>query len=110
MKFCLTRLRGTRIRADITGNDAAAKRDVIAAVQARFPPARLLVAETLVQGPRAASAVVEALRAICAEPEIDVVVLARGGGSFEGAAGSGHRGGAAGNYRWTALVDRTLPR
>src|SRR5205085_8312708 len=52
----------------ITGNDAAAKRDVIAAVQARFPPARLLVAETFVQGPRAAPAVVEALRAICAEP------------------------------------------
>jgi exodeoxyribonuclease VII large subunit len=67
----------------VTGNDAAAKRDVIAAVQARFPPARLLVAETLVQGPRAAAAVAEALGAICAEPEVDVVVLARGGGSFE---------------------------
>jgi exodeoxyribonuclease VII large subunit len=67
----------------VTGNDAAAKRDVIAAVQARFPPARLLVAETLVQGPRAASAVAEALRAISAEPEIDVIVLSRGGGSFE---------------------------
>ena len=67
----------------VTGNDAAAKRDVIAAVQARFPPARLLVAETFVQGPRAAAAVAEALRAICAEPEIDVIVLSRGGGSFE---------------------------
>src|SRR5437016_3185252 len=53
----------------VTGNDAAAKRDVITAVQGRFPPARLLVAETLVQGPRAAPAVCEALRAICAEPE-----------------------------------------
>ncbi len=67
----------------VTGNDAAAKRDVIAAVHARFPPARLLVAETFVQGPRAAAAVAEALRAICAEPEVDVIVLARGGGSFE---------------------------
>jgi exodeoxyribonuclease VII large subunit len=67
----------------VTGNDAAAKRDVIAAVQARFPPARLLVAETLVQGPRAAAAVAEALGAVSAEPEIDVIVLARGGGSFE---------------------------
>ncbi len=67
----------------VTGNDAAAKRDVIASVQARFPPAQLLVAETFVQGPRAADAVVEALRAICAEPEVDVVVLARGGGSFD---------------------------
>src|SRR5204862_3470820 len=67
----------------VTGNDAAAKRDVITAVQARFPPAQLLVAETFVQGPRAASAVCEALLSICAEPEIDVVVIARGGGSFD---------------------------
>src|SRR6478609_4976499 len=67
----------------VTGNDAAAKRDVISTIEARFPPARVLVAETYVQGPRAAAAVVEALARICAEPEIDVVVLARGGGSFE---------------------------
>jgi exodeoxyribonuclease VII large subunit len=67
----------------VTGNDAAAKRDVITAVQARFPPARMVVAETFVQGPRAAPAVVEALKAICAEPEVEVIVLARGGGSFE---------------------------
>src|SRR5439155_4028440 len=67
----------------VTGNDAAAKRDVIASITARFPPARILVAETYVQGPRASIAIVEALRTICAAPEIDVVVLARGGGSFE---------------------------
>jgi exodeoxyribonuclease VII large subunit len=67
----------------VTGNDAAAKRDVLTAIQARFPPARVVVAETLVQGQRAAAAMVEALAAICAEPEVDVVVLARGGGSFE---------------------------
>ena len=68
----------------VTGNDAAAKRDVIAAVQGRFPPARILVAETLVQGPRAAAAVAETLAAISAEPEVDVVVLARGGGQLRG--------------------------
>jgi exodeoxyribonuclease VII large subunit len=67
----------------VTGNDAAAKRDVLAAIQSRFPPARVVVAETLVQGRRAAAAMVEALAAICAEPEVDVVVLARGGGGFE---------------------------
>ena len=67
----------------VTGSDAAAKRDVVTAVTARFPPARQLVAETFVQGPRAAVSIVDALRAICAEPEIDVVILARGGGSFE---------------------------
>jgi exodeoxyribonuclease VII large subunit len=67
----------------VTGNDAAAKRDVLTTIQARFPPARVLVAETYVQGPRAAAEMVAALEAVCAEPEIDVVVLARGGGSFE---------------------------
>src|SRR3954471_9064229 len=67
----------------VTGNDAAAKRDVLTTISARFPAARILVAETYVQGPFAASAMVEALREVCAAPEIDVVVLARGGGSFE---------------------------
>src|SRR5712691_12254703 len=67
----------------VTGNDAAAKRDVLTAIQARFPPARVLVAETYVQGPRAAAEMVEALGAICEAPEIDVVILARGGGGFE---------------------------
>ena len=67
----------------VTGNDAAAKRDLLTAITARFPPARILVAETYVQGPRAAVAIIEALRAICEAPEIDVVVVARGGGSFE---------------------------
>jgi exodeoxyribonuclease VII large subunit len=67
----------------VTGNDAAAKRDVIANVQSRFPPARIVVAETLVQGARAPLAIVAALEAVCAEPEVDVVVLARGGGGFE---------------------------
>src|SRR6266849_4846684 len=67
----------------VTGNDAAAKRDVLTAITTRFPPARILVAETYVQGPRAAPAISAALQEICAAPEIDVVVLARGGGSFE---------------------------
>jgi exodeoxyribonuclease VII large subunit len=67
----------------VTGNDAAAKRDLLTAITHRFPPARILVAETYVQGPRAAVAIIEALRAICEATEIDVVVVARGGGSFE---------------------------
>jgi exodeoxyribonuclease VII large subunit len=67
----------------VTGNDAAAKRDVLAGITARFPPAHVVVAETYVQGPRAAAAVVDALRRLCELPELDVVVVARGGGSFE---------------------------
>ena len=67
----------------VTGNDAAAKRDVIATIQGRFPAANVLVAETYVQGPRAALGVVDALHALCEQPEVDVIVLTRGGGSFE---------------------------
>jgi len=67
----------------VTGNDAAAKRDVVATIRSRFPPASVLVAETYVQGPRAVGEIVAAIGALCAEPDVDVVVLTRGGGSFE---------------------------
>ena len=67
----------------ITGNDAAAKRDVISTIQARFPAANVLVAETYVQGPRAALGIVAALRDLAEQPGVDVIVLTRGGGSFE---------------------------
>jgi exodeoxyribonuclease VII large subunit len=66
----------------VTGNDAAAKRDVLTGIVQRFPPANVLVAETYVQGPRAAPAIVTAL-ADLADRGADVIVLARGGGSFE---------------------------
>jgi exodeoxyribonuclease VII large subunit len=67
----------------VTGSDAAAKRDVVTTIQNRFPAANVLVAETYVQGPRAAQGVIDALQELCAQPGIDVIVLARGGGSFE---------------------------
>ena len=67
----------------VTGNDAAAKRDVVTTIRSRFPPASVLVAETYVQGPRAAGEIVAAIGALCEQPEVDVVVLTRGGGSFE---------------------------
>jgi exodeoxyribonuclease VII large subunit len=67
----------------VTGNDAAAKRDVVTTICSRFPPASVLVAETYVQGPRAAAEIVAAIGALCEQPDVDVVVLTRGGGSFE---------------------------
>src|SRR6516225_8649590 len=67
----------------VTGNDAAAKRDVVTTIRSRFPPASVLVAETYVQGPRAAAEIVAALGALCEHQDVDVVVLTRGGGSFE---------------------------
>jgi exodeoxyribonuclease VII large subunit len=71
-----------RTIALVTGRDAAAKHDVIATITTRFPPAHILVIETAVQGPRAPLEIVEALSAACDEGA-DVVVLARGGGSFD---------------------------
>ena len=67
----------------VTGNDAAAKRDVLTTIRSRFPPASVLVAETYVQGPRAAAEIVAAIRELGEEPAVDVIVLTRGGGSFE---------------------------
>ena len=67
----------------VTGNDAAAKRDVITTIQSRFPPANIVVAETYVQGPRAPLEIVAALHALSELPDVDVIVLTRGGGSFE---------------------------
>jgi len=67
----------------VTGNDAAAKRDVVTTICSRFPPASVLVAETYVQGPRAAAEIVAAIGALCEHPDVDVLVLTRGGGSFE---------------------------
>jgi len=67
----------------VTGNDAAAKRDVVTTIRSRFPPASVLVAETYVQGPRAAGEIVAAIGALCEQPDVDVIVLTRGGGSFE---------------------------
>jgi len=67
----------------LTGADAAARGDLIATIAARFPAARVVVCETRVQGRGAPEAIVAGLRALAAHPQVDVVVLARGGGSFE---------------------------
>jgi exodeoxyribonuclease VII large subunit len=66
----------------VTGSDAAAKRDVLTGITTRFPPANVLVAEAFVQGPRAPLAITAALTALC-ERGTDVIILTRGGGSFE---------------------------
>jgi exodeoxyribonuclease VII large subunit len=67
----------------LTGADAAARGDLVTTIAMRFPPAKVVVCEARVQGKGAAGAIVRALRALASYPEVDVVVLARGGGSFE---------------------------
>jgi exodeoxyribonuclease VII large subunit len=67
----------------LTGADAAARGDLVATIRARFPATKVVVCETRVQGKGAAGAIVGALGALTTHAEVDVVVLARGGGSFE---------------------------
>ncbi len=67
----------------LTGVDAAARGDVVAAIATRFPAVRLVVAETRVQGPAAPGAIVAALTRLATAGDVDVVIVARGGGSFE---------------------------
>ncbi len=67
----------------LTGADAAARGDLVATIGARFPATKVVVVETRVQGRGAAEAIVSALAALNRHPDVDVVVLSRGGGSFE---------------------------
>lgn len=72
-----------RVVGLLTGADAAARGDVVAGITARFPALTLVVAETRVQGAGAPARIVSGLRALAARDDVDVIVLARGGGSLE---------------------------
>jgi exodeoxyribonuclease VII large subunit len=67
----------------LTGADAAARGDLVTTIASRFPAARIVVCETRVQGRGAPAAIIRSLRALSSHPDVDVLVLARGGGSFE---------------------------
>ncbi|MDT5303328.1 MAG: exodeoxyribonuclease large subunit [Mycobacterium sp.] len=67
----------------IPGRASAAERDVMSVAEARWPAVRFAVRNTIVQGPNAVAQIVGALRDLDADPDVDVIVLARGGGSVE---------------------------
>ena len=67
----------------ITGRASAAERDVMTVATGRWPAARFAVRNTAVQGPNAVPQIVEALRELDGDPAVDVIVIARGGGSVE---------------------------
>jgi exodeoxyribonuclease VII large subunit len=67
----------------LTGADAAARGDIVTAIGTRFPPARIVVAETRVQGRWAPVAITSSLQALARHPDVEVIVVTRGGGSFE---------------------------
>lgn len=67
----------------ITGRASAAEHDVVSSATARWPSVRFRINHTATQGALAVPQIVEALAALDRDPEVDVIVLARGGGSVE---------------------------
>jgi exodeoxyribonuclease VII large subunit len=67
----------------ITGRASAAERDVLSVAETRWPAVHFAVRNTIVQGPSAVAQIVDALRELDGDPHVDVIILARGGGSVE---------------------------
>jgi exodeoxyribonuclease VII large subunit len=67
----------------VTSIDGAALRDIIRVLRRRYPNAHVVIAPCRVQGDNAAGEIVRALRQIARIDGVDVVIVARGGGSFE---------------------------
>jgi exodeoxyribonuclease VII large subunit len=67
----------------VCGRASAAERDVVENSRRRWPAVRFRVREVAVQGVNAVAEVSAAIRALDADPEVQVIVVARGGGSLE---------------------------
>jgi exodeoxyribonuclease VII large subunit len=67
----------------VTSPQGAVWRDIGNVVRRRYPFAELVLSPTIVQGVTATGAIVRALHRVYAHPGIDLVILARGGGSLE---------------------------
>src|SRR5687768_13331508 len=67
----------------VTSLDGAALRDIIRVLRRRYPNAHLVLSPTRVQGEGAGREVAHAIRKIARIQGVDVVILARGGGSLE---------------------------
>lgn len=67
----------------ITGRGSAAERDVLSVAKDRWPEVQFEVINTAVQGASAVPEIIEALRVLDQDPRVDVIIIARGGGSVE---------------------------
>lgn len=72
-----------RVIGLITGRGSAAERDVVENARRRLPGANFRIVNVATQGATAVNEVVAALEELDADPAVDVVVIARGGGSLE---------------------------
>jgi exodeoxyribonuclease VII large subunit len=67
----------------VTGRASAAEHDVVTNAQARWPAVRFRIEPVAVQGALAVPQIVDAVAVLDRDPDVDVIVLARGGGSVE---------------------------
>jgi exodeoxyribonuclease VII large subunit len=67
----------------VTGRASAAERDVLTNARRRWPAVQFRVINIAVQGPTAVPQLLDALDVLDRDPETDVIILARGGGSVE---------------------------
>ncbi|MBZ8176974.1 exodeoxyribonuclease VII large subunit [Corynebacterium sp. 3HC-13] len=67
----------------ITGRGSAAERDVLAVSKERWPDVRFEIVNTAVQGVEAVPQIIDALKQLDAVADVDVIIIARGGGSVE---------------------------
>lgn len=67
----------------VTGRDSDAEKDVIRNAQLRWPSVRFRVVHAAVQGDKAVAEVTAGIRQLDADPEVDVIIVARGGGDFQ---------------------------
>jgi exodeoxyribonuclease VII large subunit len=72
-----------RVVGLVTGRASAAERDVVDNARRRWPAVEVRVEPVAVQGPYAVTEILGALQRLDADPTVDVIVLARGGGSME---------------------------
>ena len=72
-----------RVIGLVCGRNAKAKDDVIVNASARWPGARFEVREVAVQGQYAVREVTQAIAELDSLPQVDVIVVARGGGAVE---------------------------
>ncbi|MEY2848205.1 MAG: hypothetical protein RI885_870 [Actinomycetota bacterium] len=67
----------------VTGKDSDAEKDVLRNAQLRWPSVDFRVVHAAVQGDRAIGEVIAAIRALDADPTVEVIIVARGGGDFQ---------------------------
>ncbi|MFZ5915418.1 MAG: exodeoxyribonuclease VII large subunit [Chloroflexota bacterium] len=67
----------------VTSATAAALQDILNVLARRYPPVEVLIAPTLVQGDQAPPQIVAAIQALNDHAQVDVIIVARGGGSLE---------------------------